>query len=47
MFVELTEFEGEEEKNETTTGNEEKLNHQPRRTTAIAGEAKRRSSNMK
>ena len=33
--------EGEEEKNETTTGNEEKLNHRPRRTTAIAGEAKR------
>ena len=39
--------EGEEEKNETTTGNEEKLNHRPRRTTAIAGEARRRSSNMK
>ena len=37
----------EEEKNETTTGNEEKLNHRPRRTTAIAGEARRRSSNMK
>jgi hypothetical protein len=35
--------EGEEEKNETTTGNEEKLNHRPRRTTAIAGEARRRS----
>ena len=39
--------EGEEEQNETATGNEEKLNHRPRRTTAIAGEARRRSSNMK